>query len=85
MNHFLINNYIKKITKQDIYNFALNQNIILTNSELDTLYYYLKNKSKEFLSSTNNQIELLKEIKPQLNPLTFNKIEELYYLYKDKL
>lgn len=83
MNKILIANYIKRLTKQDIINFASNQNIYLSNEEIDTLYYYIKNKYKEFLNG--NQEALLLEIKPQVSKETYAKILEFYKLYKDKI
>lgn len=83
MNLFLIEKYIQRIKKEDIYNYALSQGITLDNSELETLYYYLKNYYKPFLKG--NQIELLEEIKSKVKPATASKIEELYLLYKNKL
>lgn len=83
MNLFLINQYIKKLTKEDIYHYAESQSIHLTKQELDTLYFYIKNRSMDFFRG--QQIELLNEIKSQVKPNTYSKIEELYYLYKDKI
>lgn len=83
MNQFLIEKYIQKIKKEDIYNYALSQGITLEENELETLYYYLKNDYKSFLAG--NQIPLLKEIKSQVTPKVASKIEELYQLYKNKI
>lgn len=85
MNLFLIEKYIKKITKNDIYNYANNQGLKLTNKELDTLYYYLTTHYKQFLNTPSLRLKLLAEIKSQVTSLTANKIEELYNLYKNKL
>lgn len=83
MSFFLIEKYIQKITKQDINTYANTQGIILTEEETNTIYYYIKNKYKEFFSGNQNQ--LLQEIKPKLNKKTYQKIEELYQIYKTKL
>lgn len=83
MNKFLIINYIKKITKEDIKRYALNNNIELTPDELDVIYYYIKNKHQQFLNG--NDLQLLQEIKPKLTPKTYAKIIELYNMYKDKI
>ena len=40
----LIENYIKQIDKDDIYNFALKNGIELGHDDVDVLFYYLKNK-----------------------------------------
>lgn len=83
MNQFLIEKYIQRIKKEDIYNYALSQGITLEENELETLYYYLKTYYKSFFAG--NQITLLQEIKSKVKPKTASKIEELYQLYKDKI
>lgn len=83
MNHIFISNYIKKLTKQDVINFSIKQNIHLSDKELDTIYFYIKNKYKDFLNG--NHESLLLEIKPKLSINTYSKILEFYELYKNKL
>ena len=83
MNIYLIYQYIKKIQKKDIYNFANKQGIILDNNELDIIYYYVKNEYKNFLNG--NQQKILNEIKSKVKISTYNKIEELYNQYKNYL
>lgn len=83
MNKLIIINYIKKLTKNDISNYCLKNNIPLTNEELDTIYYYIKNRYNDFLNG--KEIELLNEIKYKVKSATYNKILELYNTYKDKL
>ena len=83
MNRILIINYIKRLSKQDIINFANKQNIIISKQEINTIYFYIKNKYNEFLNGNHEKILL--EIKPQISYTTYNKILELYELYKNKL
>ncbi len=83
MNLFLIKKYIQKITKQDINTFAKNQGITLEEQETDIIDYYIKNKYKEFFSG--NDLTILSEIKQQVKPTTYSKIEELYHTYKNKI
>lgn len=64
-------------------NYCLNNNIPLTNEELDVIYYYIKNRYNEFLEG--KQTELLEEIKYKVKSATYNKIIELYIKYKDKI
>lgn len=85
MNLFLIEMYIKKIKKEDIYNYALSQQINLAKNELDTLYTYLKTKYKIFLTNPCLRPKLLDEIKSQVSPKTASKLDELYELYKNKI
>lgn len=82
MNFFLIQKYIQKLTKEDISKFATSQGINLDNNEIDIIYYYIKNRYPDFFSG--KQLQLLKEIKEQVKPTTYNKIEELYQKYQNK-
>lgn len=85
MNLFFIERYIQKIKKEDIYNYAISQEITLTPNELDIIYNYLKNKYKLFLSNPQIRPELLSEIKSKVNPKVASKLNELYEQYKYKL
>lgn len=85
MNLFIIERYIQKIKKEDIYNYAKSQGIILTTNEVDTLYYYLKTYYKTFLTNPKSQLELLSEIKSQVSTPVATKLDELYYRYQNKL
>lgn len=80
MNKIILLNYIKRLTKQDIINFSLKQNINLTEEEINIIYYYIKNKYNDFFNG-KEQI-LLSEIKTKVSPTTYNKILEYYELYK---
>ena len=83
MNLFFIERYIQKITKNDIYNYAYSQGINLKTHELDILYTYLKNYYKVFLRNPESRPKLLNEIKSQVSLEVANKLDELYYQYKD--
>lgn len=85
MNLFLIERYIQKIKKEDIYNFAKSQAITLTSNELDTIYNYLKTYYKIFLRNKDTRLNLLEELKSKVSLPVSNKLNELYYLYKDKI
>lgn len=85
MNLFLIERYIQKIKKEDIYNYALSQGITLKQKELDTIYYYLKNYYRFFLNNPSIRQQLLTEIKNKVEPNTASKIDELYNQYKNNI
>ena len=74
MNIYLISEYVNRMQKQDVNNFAIKQGITLDNEELDIIYIYIKNPKV-----------ILEEIKYQVKPLTYNKIENLYMQFKDKI
>ena len=85
MNLFFIERYIDRIKKEDIYNYASKEGIELTNYELDTLYTYLKTYYKTFLRNKDTRLNLLEELKSKVSIPVSNKLDELYYLYKDKI
>ena len=83
MNIYLISEYVNRMQKQDVNNFALKQGITLDNEELDIIYNYIKNNYKTLIYG--NPKVRLEEIKYQVKPLTYNKIENLYMQFKDKI
>jgi len=82
MNKLFIYEYINKITKENIYNYGLNQGINLEKKDLDIIYYYVKNEYKRFF---NNPEDILLEVKDKLSNNTYNKILQLYDKYKNML
>ena len=83
MNIYLISEYVNRMKKEDINKFALKQGIILDDSELDTIYNYVKKDYKTFIYG--NPRSVLDELKEKVKPLTYNKIENLYQKFKDKI
>ena len=83
MNKLIIINYIKKLTKSDIYNYCKNNRIPINDEEVDVIYYYIKNKYNMFFDGYHE--ELLNEIKYKVRSYTYNKIIELYDKYKNVL
>lgn len=81
MKDYLIIEYVKKLTINDIKNFAKLKNININDSDSIILYTYIKNHYQELL---NNDSKIIKEIKDQLNPDTFKEVYKLYLEYKIK-
>ena len=81
MKDYLIIEYVKKLTIDDIKNFAKLKNINISDSDSIILYTYIKNHYQELL---NNDSKIIKEIKDQLNPDTFKEAYKLYLEYKIK-
>ena len=75
----IIYEYIKKIKKDDIFNFGIKQNIKLNNNEIDIIYDYINNRYDDIINDTDN---ILLEVKNKLNTKTYNKLLELYDRYK---
>ena len=78
--NFLLKEYIKKITEEDIYDFALKEGIDLLDHETKIIYVYLKNYWEVFLKEDSTF--LFEELKEKLEPKTYYKIVELYNKYK---
>ena len=83
MNIYLISEYVKRLTKDDIIKFSLNQGVNLDEQELDIIYNHLKNDYKTFIYG--NPRPILDQIKKEVKPITYNKIENLYQQFKDYL
>ena len=83
MNIYLIREYVNRLRKEDVNNYALKQNIVLDNSEIDFIYSYIKNNYRKILS---RDISLsLDEVKPKLRDSTDNKLVILIYNNRDKI
>ena len=82
MEKYLISEYIKKLTIDDIKNFASKKNISIKETDAIILYTYAKNHYQDFLNG--NDRELIKELKEKLNNKTFKDVYKLYLEYKIK-
>ena len=71
--------YIKKIKKEDIYNYGIKQGIEIDNNEIDVIYRYINDRYDDIINNTDN---ILLEIKDKLSYKTYNKLLELYDKYK---
>ena len=81
MKDYLIIEYVKNLTVDDVKNFAKLKNINISDSDAIILYNYAKNHYQELL---NNDSKIIKEIKDQINPNTFKEVYKLYLEYKIK-
>ena len=77
----MITEYINKLKKEDINNYAQKQGIKLDNEELDLVYNYINTNYKNIIYYTIEKT--LSEIKYKVKPLTYTKIEELITKYKN--
>ena len=68
MNIYLISEYVNRMQKQDVNNFAIKQGITLDNEELDIIYNYIKNNYKTLIYG--NPKVIIEEIKYQVKPIT---------------
>ena len=77
---YLIKEYIKKITEEDIYNYAKKEGIELLDEEVKTIYIYIKNYWKIVLKKDSTFI--FEELKEKLRKEPYEKLVELYEKYK---
>ena len=78
----IIENYITRLTKEDVNKFAINKNINLSESELDFTYNFIKRNYKNFFSNPNFfDIERYKNNYTKEN---FSKITKVYQEYMIK-
>ncbi len=80
MNKNLIKKYIEKIEKKDIVEYALKENISITENEMNLLLELLKNDTDTILS--NQFPEYIKEYKPFFSEQLYNIILEKFNKYK---
>ena len=78
----IIENYIQTMTREDIQNFARGKNIPLNQSDTDIIYDCAKKNWKVFYKE--DPTPLLKELEKKLDPVTFNKLKQLYIETKSK-
>lgn len=82
MIHKLIEQYINKLNEEDIINFSNKNGIELTKEELKLVYNYIKNDWKTIIFG--NPKPILEDIKSKIEPIKYQKIENLYYAFKTK-
>lgn len=78
----LIQNYIRKITENDIEAFAIQNHVNLSKKEISILYYYLQNEYETLLYHDSSSI--LEKLKAELSPSNYEKVVSLFLMYKEK-
>ncbi len=82
MKEKLIHSYVTKLRKEDIVKFASDNNVSLTDQEVDILYTEIQNHWQQLLY---NPDEVLKRVKGEVSPTTYEHIIYFYNLYSEKL
>lgn len=78
--NYLIKDYIKKLTVDDIKKFAKTKNINIRDTDAIILYTYAKNNYEEIING--NDQDIIKELRKKLSPNTFKEVYKLYLEYK---
>lgn len=77
----LIKNYVDKLTIDKLKEFALKNDIYLSENEFEYLLDLIKNNFEDILVQENKYLNLVKE---NVNHEAFIKIKELFLYYKNK-
>ena len=76
MHRLLIENYIKQIKKEDIYKFGIQNDISLSDDEVDILYHYLNNNWQDLLYGNSRSI--FSDMEKRIDRNKFLKIRKLF-------
>lgn len=77
----LLKNYIDLLTLEKVKEFSLKNNVNLNDNELNYIIKLVKENYDEILL---NDTKYLEDLKNNINPNEFQKINDLYLYYKNK-
>lgn len=84
MYNSIIKKYISLVTKDKIKSFGIQNEIYLSEKEIDIIYVFINNNDYvDKLLNSNEDLVFIK-IKPYLSDTNFNKIKNLFLEYKNK-
>lgn len=75
----ILKNYIEKLKKEDIIKYIENNNYVVSDKEIDTIYFYIKNYWEDFF---DNKEEIWQKLKNDVSNNTYIEIVKLYQKYK---
>lgn len=78
----LIERYINRLSKEDIYNFGVKKDIVLSEEELDFTYNFIKKNWNQMLSNPN--LINFERFKNNYSSENLIKLEKLYKEYYSK-
>ena len=78
----IIENFIKKLKREDVNNFALSKNIFLTEDELNFTYDFIKKNYKNFFG--NPRLFDIERYQNNYTKENFSKITKVYQEYMQK-
>ena len=82
MKEKLINEYVNRMTIDDVNKFAIKNGIELKNDELNIIYNYIKTDWRTIVFG--NPRNILDDLKERLDDKAYAKIENLYIFFKDR-
>lgn len=75
----LLKNYIEKLKKEDIIKYIENNNYTVSDKEIDTIYFYIKNYWEDFFDGKD---AVFNKLKNDVGEHTYIEIMKLYQKYK---
>ena len=75
----LLKSYIQKLKKEDIIKYIENNNYNVSDKEINTIYFYIKNYWEDFF---DNKEEIWKKLKNDISNNTYVEVMNLYQKYK---
>lgn len=71
----VLKNYVDRLKREDIVNFAIKKNILLDRNELEVVYHNIKTRFKDIY---DDGLKVIEENKNSLKETTYRKLKELY-------
>lgn len=71
----VLKNYVDRLKREDIVNFAIKKNILLDKNELEVVYHNIKTRFKDIY---DDGLKVIEENKNSLRETTYRKLKELY-------
>lgn len=71
----VLKNYVDRLKREDIVNFAIKRNILLDKNELEVAYHNIKTRFKDIY---DDGLKVIEENKNSLKETTYRKLKELY-------
>lgn len=79
MQKQILKSYIDKLKKEDIIKFINNNNYQVSDMEINTIYFYIKNYWEELF---DNNEEIWKKLQNDVSKNTYLELMKLYNKYK---
>ena len=82
MKEKLINEYVNRMTLEDVNNFAIKHGIILKTAEVKLIFDHIKHNWRTIVFG--NPRGILDDLKEKLDTTSYQKIESLYIYFKNR-
>ena len=78
----IIERYMSMLKKEDVFNFAVSNNIFLSNKELDLTYEFIKKNRQDIVKNPN--LFEIERYKNRFSEENFKKVKQLFKEYHQK-